>query len=288
MFENSTEFRSVQHVERNYDDFKREPLLPNRHSQLGPGIAWGDVDGDGDQDFWMGQAAVTAGQLLINNGRGSFSDSRQKIFARDAECEDMGAALVDVDNDGWLDIVAVNGHVNRDVGGVRRDGDPFPLGQRNQLLRNVGGRFEDATDRAGSGFDPVEASRGAAFGDVDNDGDTDVLVANGAGPVRLLLNNIGNRQHWLGLRLLGAHGRDMVGARVSISRGTAPVLWRRARADGSYGSANDPRVLVGLESFTDAPRVRVIWPGGQAEEWTGVAIDRYTTLQEGSGSTVRP
>ena len=255
------------------------------------GVDAGDFDADGDEDLFITELVAQGSTLYVNDGTGQFEEQSTRAGIRNPSLPytGFGAAWADVDNDGWLDIVAVNGHVNRDVGGVRRDGDPFPLGQRNQLLKNVGGRFEDATDRAGSGFDPVEASRGAAFGDVDNDGDMDVLVANGAGPARLLVNNIGSRQHWLGLRLRRGHARpsDMVGARVSITRAAGPVLWRRARADGSYGSANDPRVLVGLGSSTEAPRVRVLWPGGQVEEWTNVAIDGYTTLQEGSGSAVR-
>ena len=75
----------------------------------------------------------------------------------------------------------------------------------------------------------------------------------------------------------------MIGARVQVIRRTGPALWRRARSDGSYASANDPRVLVGLGASAEAPRVRVIWPSGRTEEWTDVAIDRYTTLKEGSG-----
>src|SRR5207249_6963322 len=145
----------------------------------------------------------------------------------------------------------------------------FPLAQRNLLFRNVGGGFEDVTDRAGRAFDLVEVSRGAAFGDIDNDGDTDVVVANDAGRVRLLINNVGNRNHWIGLRLVGnrrtaigrvppgsgAAVRDQVGARIAVVRASGPTLWRRARADGSYASANDPRVLVGLGHSTEKRRV---------------------------------
>jgi hypothetical protein len=196
----------------------------------------------------------------------------------------FGTAWVDVDNDGWLDILAVNGDVNQNDAALAHPGDPFPLGQRNQLFRNVSGRFQDVTERAGKVFDLVETSRGAAFGDLDNDGDTDVVVTNGAGPVRLLVNNIGQRRHWVGLRLVGGNmSRDMVGARVAIVRTSGPVLWRRARADGSYGSANDPRVVVGLGESAEAPRVRVIWPSGETEEWASVPIDRYTTLRQGEG-----
>ena len=160
----------------------------------------------------------------------------------------------------------------------------FPYNQRKVLFRNLrDGRFEDVTGQAGAVFKLSESGRGAAFGDIDNDGDTDVLVGNDGGRVRLLVNNLGSRNHWLGLRLVGkATRRDMLGARVAVSR-DGSTIWRRARADGSYGSANDPRVLVGLGSSTATPTVKVRWPDGHFEEWTGIPIDRWTTLKEGTG-----
>lgn len=254
------------------------------------GVDAGDFDADGDEDLFITELVGQGSTLYVNDGTGVFEEQSTRTGIRHASLPytGFGAAWVDFDNDTWLDIVAVNGHVNRDVEIAKGADDRFPLGQRNQLLRNVGGRFEDVTDRAGSAFTPIEPSRGAAFGDIDNDGDVDVVVANGAAPVRLLINNIGNRNAWLGLRLTGDHGSDMLGARVTITRANGPALWRRARADGSYASANDPRVLVGLGPSDEAPRVRVIWPSGRVEEWTGVAVNRYTTLEEGSGSTVRP
>jgi enediyne biosynthesis protein E4 len=92
------------------------------------------------------------------------------------------------------------------------------------------------------------------------------------------------------LRVLGRGGRDMVGARVGIVRGSTgaagPTMWRRARADGSYASSNDPRVLVGLGDTAAVTKVRVEWPGGHVEEWTDMPVDRYTTLEEGKGSRV--
>ena len=144
----------------------------------------------------------------------------------------------------------------------------------------------DVSARAGSVFTVAEVGRGVAFGDIDNDGDTDVVIGNAAGRLRLLVNNVGNTSSWLGLRLVGASTRrDMIGARVEIVRANQPALWRRARSDGSYASANDPRVLVGLGGSTEAPRVRVVWPGGRTEDWPSVSIDRYTTLKEGSSGT---
>ena len=140
-------------------------------------------------------------------------------------------------------------------------------------------------DPAGSVFELSEVSRGLAFGDLDNDGDTDVLLENCNGRARLLINTVGNANHWIGLRLVGdTPSRDQIGAWVGIHRKGKPVLWRRVRTDGGYASANDPRLLVGLGDGTTVDRVEVHWPDGSVEEWTGVAVDRYTTLTRGGGS----
>ncbi len=176
----------------------------------------------------------------------------------------------------------MNGAVQT-IEALRRVNDPFPLHQRKVLFRNLGnGRFEDASARGGPAFELSDVGRGAAFGDIDNDGDVDVLVANNNGAPRLLVNAIGSRNHWVGLRLVGLK-RDMLGARAGVVRADGTTLWRRARSDGSYASANDPRVLVGLGQATSVARVRVIWPGGTTEEFDAPAIDRYTTLREGEG-----
>ena len=109
------------------------------------------------------------------------------------------------------------------------------------------------------------------------------MVGTASGPTRLFVNSIGNKNHWLGLRLIGVGGRDMLSARVSIVRPSVPTLWRRSRSDGSYASANDPRVLVGLGTSTAPATVRVQWPDGKMEEWGDQGIDRWTTLKQGSG-----
>ena len=248
------------------------------------GVDVGDVDNDGDEDLIMTHLPTEGNNLYVNDGSGLFEDRSAASRFHEASLgySGWGTACVDFDNDGWLDILVANGALDVVPG---RPDDPFPYDERNLLLRNSrDGRFEDVTDQAGAALELVEVSRGAAFGDIDNDGDVDVLVGNLNGQVRLLVNNFGHRSHWLGLRLVGTDARrDMLGARVGIVRPNEPTLWRRARADGSYASANDPRVLVGLGDSADAPRVRVTWPSGQVEEWTDVAIDRYTTLTEGSG-----
>ncbi len=116
-----------------------------------------------------------------------------------------------------------------------------------------------------------------------------MVVANNNGPARLLMNNLGGAAHWLGLRLLtGKPGRDALGARVEVRRPGARSLWRRARADGSYASANDPRVLVGLGGSANVSGVVVHWPSGRSEEFAAGAMktDAYPTLREGTGKTL--
>jgi enediyne biosynthesis protein E4 len=250
------------------------------------GVDAGDFDNDGDEDLIVTELSGQGSALYVNDGTGQFEEQSARTGLRlmTLPYTGFGAGWFDYDNDGWLDVLAVNGSVTQNLDALG-PGNPFPLQQPNLLIRNVGtGKFEDVTDRAGAVFQLSEVSRGAAFGDIDNDGDVDVVVTNAAGQVRLLVNQVGNRQHWLGLRLVGADGRrDMLGARVAIIRSEGPTLWRRSRADGSYASANDPRVLVGLGQSTAVRALRVIWPNGRVEAWSDVSIDRYTTLREGSG-----
>jgi hypothetical protein len=260
-------------------------LNPRGKAKAGMGVDAGDVDEDGDEDIVVANLTGEGLDLYINDGSGVFENqsARSGLGALSLPYTGFGTAWIDVDNDGALDLLIVNGAVQTIDSPALKD-DPFPLRQRKQLFHNLGGmRFEDATARAGPPFEVLDVGRGAAFGDIDNDGDTDVLIGNNNGPPTLLLNNLGNRNHWMGLRLLGRDApRDMFGARVAIGRSDRPTLWRRARADGSYASANDPRVLVGLGASTDPVGVRVIWPDGTTGEWKDVAIDRYTTLVEGT------
>lgn len=249
------------------------------------GVDFGDYDNDGDEDLFVTELTGQGSTLYVNDGTGYFEDGAAKAGIRfpSLPFTGFGAAWFDLDNDGWLDVLAVNGPVL--LGREPTADDPLPLDQPNQLFRNLGNRqFEEVTDRAGAVLELSEVSRGAGFGDLDNDGDTDVLVTNASGPPRLLINQIGIRNHWLGLRLVSTDPpRDMVGARVAIVRSSSQTMWRRSRADGSYASSNDPRVLVGLGASTEAPTVRVTWPSGVTEEWRDVQVDRYTTLTEGSG-----
>jgi len=257
------------------------------HAEASMGVDAGDFDNDGDADLFMTELNGEGSNLYVNGGQAQFEDRSAPSGLGPASLQytGFGTGWFDFDNDGWLDLLSVNGRVQAAEGTT---GDTFPMHQRKLLFRNLGnGRFEDVTARAGAVFLQPQVGRGAAFGDIDNDGDEDVLVANDTGPAQLLVNTFGEgggaRHHWIGLRLAGtpAH-RDMPGARVEIVRSGQPSLWRQVRADGSYASANDPRVLVGLGESAAVPRVRVRWPDGRTEEWNTVGIDRWQTLVEGS------
>ena len=270
------------------------------------GVDAGDFDGDGDDDLFMTHLTTETNTLYVNDGSGLFEDrtARTGLGSPSVAYTGFGTAGIDIDNDGWLDLLVVNGAVQAKHQRFTREsldapleaGAPLPLHQTNQLFRNLGdGRFEEVTALAGAVFELSEVSRGVAVGDVDNDGDHDVLVTNNNGRARLLVNNVGHQNRWIGLRLVGdsgrpstgsgerAEGRDMLGARVGVFRDDGPTLWRRARADGSYASANDPRVLVGLGATASVSRVRVVWPSGRQEDWTDISVDQWQTLREGTG-----
>jgi hypothetical protein len=255
------------------------------------GLDAGDFDDDGDDDVFVGELTGQGADLYVNDGSGVFLESSAQagLRLRTLPFTAFGAAWLDADNDGRLDLAIANGAVTHTAEALAAN-ERFRLQQRRQLFRNVGkGRFEEITNRAGQAFTREEVGRGAAFGDLDNDGDTDIVVANDNGPVRVLVNTVGSRAAWMGLRLVtrvsGPKGpalRDALGARVTVTTSDGRVLHRRARADGSYASANDPRVLVGLGA-AQAQMVQVTWPGGRVETWSGLPLERYTTLEEGTG-----
>ncbi len=250
------------------------------------GIASGDFDADGDDDLFVTNIIGETFALYVNDGKGNFDDGRVRAgLARPtAAFTGFGTDWFDYDNDGWLDLFVANGAVN--ILESQR-GQPAPYRMRNQLFRNTGrGRFEETGTAAGAAFTRAEISRGAAFGDVDNDGDTDVLVTTNNGPVRLLLNRSDTSRHWLQVRLRQDSGqRFAMGARVGVERAGVPTLWRRVKTDGSYLSASDIRVHFGLGTSARIDAVVVEWPDAVRERWKDVAVDRVITLQRGSGNS---
>jgi hypothetical protein len=246
------------------------------------GVDLGDVDNDGDEDLFVTNLDNEGNVLYVNHGKGLFEERTVEAGLFALGSTGFGARFVDYDGDGALDLVVANGAV-RHLSAQARQGDAYPLRQRNQLFRNGGGgRFTDVTGRSGRAFAPLHVGRGTAAGDIDNDGDTDLVFFNNSGPARLLLNEVGNRQHWLGVRIVDArHRRDAYGAQVELVRRGNRAAVRRVHTDGSYLTAGDPRVLFGLGSDAAPQTIRVRWDGGQVEEFRGLAADRYWIIEQG-------
>jgi enediyne biosynthesis protein E4 len=249
-------------------------LSPEGEAKSSMGVDAGDFDNDGDEDVFITELTGQGHDLYVNDGTGNFEDRSARAGIRLASLPftGFGAGWIDIDNDGWLDLVTVNGAVTQNVEALARN-QPFSLQEKKQVFRNLGnGQFVDATRSAGAFFDLPEVSRGLAFGDIDNDGDLDMVVGNDSGPLRLLINNVGNRKHWIGVRV-------PVGSRVAVTASDGRTIWRRSHTDGSYASARDPRVLVGLGDAGGPVKIRLIRPDGTTEEKANVAIDRYMDLR---------
>ena len=249
------------------------------------GIASGDFDADGDEDLFVTNIIGETFVLYRNDGSGNFEDARVQtgLGPLTAAVTGFGTDWFDYDNDGWLDLFAANGGVNA-IESQR--GQPRPFRMKNQLFHNAGnGRFVDASSSGGPAFERAEISRGAAFGDLDNDGDIDVVVTNNGGPVRLLINQGTPGNHWIEVAPQDSpRNRFGFGARIGIERGGKPTLWRRVGSDGSYLSANDVRAHAGLGSSPAIDGLVVQWVDGARERWAQVDADRLVTLKRGTGA----
>jgi hypothetical protein len=261
-------------------------------SMSGMGVTAGDFDDDGNEDIFVTNLTGEGFTLYRNIGKGTFDDVTQVYGLKHVSLPftGFGTLWFDYDNDGRLDLFAANGEV-RTIDSQR--GKAFPFRQQNQLFHNEGTRFRDVTPLAGPVFQLSEVGRGAAFGDIDNDGDIDVVVSNANGPVRLLINQVGSRNHWLQVRLQGVRSnRDAYGAIVILQRKGRPPLRRRVGTDGSYLSAHDPRAHFGLGTdaeLSESPleNIVVVWPDGSRESWNATEADRVMQLKEGLGKPVR-
>ena len=195
-------------------------------------------------------------------------------------------AFVDLDNDGWLDLFLVNGHVYPEVQRLQTEAG---YKQRKVVYRNLAnGRFEDITERLGPPVTTPAAGRGAAIADVDNDGDNDVVVNNVHAEPDLFRLDSQTGAHWTTLKLIGTRSnRSAIGARARLFDGGGMQV-QEVRGGGSYYSQNDPRVHFGLARSTGVERLEIRWPNGLQEQWKNLDADRIITLTEGSGTAMPP
>ena len=250
------------------------------------GVDTGDIDRDGDPDLFMAHLRGETNTLFLNDGHGLFEDvtTQADLASASFDFTAFGAGFLDFDNDGWLDLLTANGAV-KTIESQARDREVLPLRQSNQLFRNLGnGRFVDVTANAGEPFAVAEVSRGAAFGDLDNDGDTDVVVTNTAGRARLLVNELGARSSWLGIvPLLGPDGPPALSTLIAVEKAPGVLVQRRVRTDGSYASSHDHRALLGLGE-DGAAVVEILWPSGAISRWRAPPVRRWARWLAPQGS----
>jgi enediyne biosynthesis protein E4 len=256
------------------------------------GVIAADFANRGLVDFFITHLRNEHATYYRNLGNGQFEDATAAagLDAFTRPFTGFGALGIDFDNDGWLDIFAANGEV-RIIDAQLAAGLAMPMRQRAFLFRNLGGerpRFEEVAN--GDFLKVEDVGRGAAAGDLDNDGAIDVVICNNSGPVRLLLNQAAQGKKWIGFRLTqGAptHRADALGAVATLRRSGKPPLIRRAATDGSYLSSSDARILFGLGDSPAYDSVTVRWPDGVEEEWRGLPAGRYHELVRGSGVAMR-
>jgi hypothetical protein len=249
----------------------------NGKSFAGMGVDAADYDNDGRVDVFVTALSNETYPLFRNNGDGSFSyaTGTTGLSAITVPFSGWGARLADFDADGLRDIFVAQGHV---LDTIEKTTGFIGYRQTPLLLRNTGRAFVNVS--ASAGLARALAARGAAFGDIDNDGDTDVVVAQTDGPA-LVLRNSGAKNHWLGLALAGAKGnRQGLGARVVVTDAGGGRQVFDVTAAGSYLSSNDARLLVGLGGKTGVRTVEVRWPGGRSQTLNSPALDTYHTVRE--------
>jgi hypothetical protein len=246
------------------------------------GVDLGDIDGDGDLDLFVTNLDNEANALYVNVGKGLFEERTVESGLFKLGFTGFGTRFLDYDNDGWLDLIVVNGAVRHLATRVQQ-GDPYPLKQPGHLFHNDRrGRFADVTAERAPALEMLQVSRGIATGDLDNDGDIDVVVFNNNSPARVLLNEGTPRSHWIGVRALDSrHHRDALQATVELILPGGRATVRRVQTDGSYCAASDPRVVFGLAAGASPQTIRVQWAPGEIEEFRGLASDRYWVIERG-------
>jgi len=251
------------------------------------GVDFADYNHDGKLDLFVTNYTDQVNNLYRNLGGGAFSDMcwPAKLGQPSYRYVKWGAGFVDFDNDGWVDIFVNNGHVYPQVDAI--PGSPGYKEPMQMFRNNHDGTFEDISKASGVFDMPPESRRGAAFGDVYNDGNMDILVLNIGQPPSLLVNQTRNSNHRVAFHFIGSKSnRAAIGARVTI-HAAGVMQFNEVRGGGSYLSQNDLRLHFGLGAADKMDTVEVSWPSGQNELLRDVDAEFIYTITEGKGITAR-
>ena len=259
----------------------------NGKAVAGMGTDFRDIDNDGMPDIFLTAMYGDSFPLYRNSGKGQFEDVAETtgIAAMTTSFTAWGTGFFDFDNDGNKDIFAAGSAILDNSMEVNHK--PYPL--PNFLYRNLGNmRFKDVSEEAGASFSVPAAHRGAAFGDLNNDGKIDIVVTVLNGEPQLLMNRSQNHNHWIILKLIGvADNRDGLGTRVKITTANG-VQYNEATTAVGYNSSSDKRVYFGLQNATVVDQIELVWPTGVKQVLNHVAADQILTIvQSGSSKKVR-
>jgi hypothetical protein len=254
----------------------------NGNARAGMGVDAGDADGDGRPDIVVTNFNYEFHSLFLNRAGSPFDDwTRPSGLAGPTRLDvGWGASFLDYDNDGLLDLMIVNGHVNEVIEKIKPQ---VKYKEQPLLLHNSGNAvLEDVSSKAGPAFSQAYLARGLAIGDWDNDGAPDaIFTCIGDRPV-LLRNNVGRKNSWIGVRLVGVKSnRDAIGAKLTL-RVAGRKLVRWITGGGSYLSSHDKRVLFGLGNLPSnrAVDVDIVWPNGGKQSANSLAVNRYHQITE--------
>ncbi len=276
---------SLLYINQGHGKFAEEALLrgvafdENGKPMSGMGVTAADYDGDGLIDIFRSNFSDERETLYRNRGGGEFDEVTAAAgMSRNTRYVGWGAGFFDFDNDGWKDLLLVNGHVFPEV---ERLGIDIHFKDRAILYRNLGnGRFADLSETAGPALLQRHSARGAAFGDYDNDGLVEVLVNNQNEPPSLFKQMARQSNHWMILRLAGTRSnRSALGAKVKVTAGGHTQI-DEVRSGGSYLSQNDLRLHFGLGAAARAERIEIDWPSGVRQTLRDAAADRVITIEE--------
>jgi hypothetical protein len=255
-------------------------LSVDGRTQAGMGVDAEDLDGDGLPELFVTNFADEYNTVYRNLGRGMFADATARfgMAADSLPWIGWGCALIDLDRDGWPDAVVANGHIDDNAGS---DGSPVAQAEPALLHQNVEGRrFRLATAGAGPYFATDHIGRGLAYGDIDDDGDIDLVISHKDGMPAVLRNDSPNSNRWLRLRLVGTRSnRDAVGARIEVVVG-GRTMRRLQKSGHGLMSSHDPRLLIGIGPSDVVDRVIIRWPSGTVSELVSPTIGRTVDIVE--------